>query len=108
MELRHLRYFCAVAEHHGFSSSARALHVSQSAISEQISDLEHEIGVALLVRGQKETRLTEQGEIFLTEAKKVLAAADLAVDMVRRSARGESGMLRIGFFHGGNSPDIPA
>ena len=82
MELRHLRYFCAVAEHHGFSSSARALNISQSAISEQISDLELEIGVTLLVRGQKETRLTEQGEVFLTEAKKVLLAADLAVEDV--------------------------
>jgi DNA-binding transcriptional LysR family regulator len=108
MELRHLRYFCAVAEHHGFSSSARALHVSQSAISEQISDLEHEIGVTLLVRGQQRTGLTEQGEVFLAEAKKVLAAADLAVEMVRRSARGESGMLRIGFFYGGTGPDVPA
>lgn len=108
MELRHLRYFNAVAEHQGFSSSARALHVSQSAISEQISDLEHEIGVTLLVRGKKATRLTEQGEVFLAEARKVLAAADHAVEMARRSARGESGTLRIGFFYGGNSPDIPA
>jgi DNA-binding transcriptional LysR family regulator len=108
MELRHLRYFCAVAEHRGFSSSARVLHVSQSAISEQISDLEHEIGVALLVRGQQKVRLTEEGEVFLAEAKKVLAAADRAVDMARRSARGESGTLKIGFFHAGTSPDVPA
>lgn len=108
MDLRHLRYFCAVAEHRGFSSSARALNVSQSAISEQISDLEREIGVTLLVRGQKETRLTEQGEVFLTEAKKVLQAADLAVEMARRSARGESGTLRIGFFYGGTGSDVPA
>jgi DNA-binding transcriptional LysR family regulator len=108
MELRHLRYFCAVAEHHGFSSSARALHVSQSAISEQISDLEHEVGVKLLVRGQKSLRLTDQGAIFLEEAKKVLAAADQAVEMARRSARGESGTLKIGFFYGGNGPDVPA
>jgi DNA-binding transcriptional LysR family regulator len=108
MELRHLRYFCAVAEHRGFSSSARVLHVSQSAISEQISDLEHEIGVALLVRGQQKLRLTEQGEVFLAEAKKVLAAADQAVEMAQRSARGESGTLKIGFFHGGTSPDVPA
>jgi DNA-binding transcriptional LysR family regulator len=108
MELRHLRYFCAVAEHRGFSSSARVLHVSQSAISEQISDLEHEIGVALLVRRQQKVRLTEQGEVFLAEAKKVLAAADHAVEMAQRSARGESGTLKIGFFHAGTSPDVPA
>ena len=108
MELRHLRYFCAVAEHRGFSSSARVLHVSQSAISEQISDLEREIGVSLLVRGQQKVRLTEPGEVFLVEAKKVLAAADHAVDMVQRSARGESGTLKIGFFVSGTSPDVPA
>ncbi len=74
MELRHLRYFCAVAEHQGFSRSARALHVSQSAISEQVADLEREIGVTLLIRGRQKTRLTLPGEIFLSEARKVLAA----------------------------------
>jgi DNA-binding transcriptional LysR family regulator len=108
MELRHLRYFCAVAEHQGFSASARALHVSQSAISEQISDLEREIGVALLVRGQRKPRLTLQGEVFLVEAKKVLAAADHSVETARRSARGEIGTLNIGFFNGGTGADVPA
>jgi DNA-binding transcriptional LysR family regulator len=107
MELRHLRYFCAVAENQGFSRSARELHVSQSAISEQISDLEREIGVALLVRGQQKTRLTLQGEVFLAEAKKVLASADQAVETVRRSARGEIGTLHIGFFNGGTGPHVP-
>jgi len=108
MELRHLRYFCAVADHQGFSSSARALHVSQSAISEQVADLEREVGVALLVRGQQKTRLTLQGEVFLAEAKKVLAAADQAVETARRSARGEIGTLTIGFFNGGTGADVPA
>jgi DNA-binding transcriptional LysR family regulator len=108
VELRHLRYFCAVAEHHGFSSSARALHVSQSAISEQISDLEEEIGVSLVIRGQQKTRLTSEGEVFLGEAKKVLAAADHAVETARRSARGEIGTLNIGFFNGGTGADVPA
>jgi DNA-binding transcriptional LysR family regulator len=108
MELRHLRYFCCVAAQQGFSRSARELHVSQSAISEQISDLEREIGVPLLVRGRQKTRLTLQGEIFLTEAKKVLAAADHAVETARRSARGEIGTLTIGFFNGGTGGDVPA
>jgi DNA-binding transcriptional LysR family regulator len=108
MELRHLRYFCAVAAHQGFSSSARVLRVSQSAISEQISDLEREIGVPLLLRGQQKTRLTLQGEVFLVEAEKVLAAADHATETVRRSARGETGTLNIGFFNGGTGPDVPA
>src|SRR5258708_15351839 len=108
MELRHLRYFCAVAEHQGFSRSARALHVSQSAISEQVFDLEQEIGVPLLLRGQQKTRLTLQGEVFLAEAKKVLSAADHAVETARRSARGEIGTLNIGFFNGGTGANVPA
>jgi DNA-binding transcriptional LysR family regulator len=108
MELRHLRYFSAVAANQGFSRTARALHVSQSAISEQISDLEREIGVDLLVRGRQKTRLTPHGEVFLTEAKKVLAAADNAVDMARRSSRGEIGTLTIGFFNGGTGAEVPS
>jgi DNA-binding transcriptional LysR family regulator len=108
MELRHLRYFCAVAADHGFSRAARALHVSQSAISEQISDLEREIGVKLLDRGQQETNLTPHGEIFLDDAKKVLAAADHAVENARRSGRGEIGTLTIGFFNGGTGEEVPA
>jgi len=104
MELRHLRYFCALAEHQGFSRAARALHVSQSAISEQIADLEHEIGVPLLLRSGHKIRLTSHGEIFLAEARKTLAAATVATDMARRSLRGEVGTLRIGFFNGGTGP----
>jgi DNA-binding transcriptional LysR family regulator len=107
MELRHLRYFCAVANNQGFSRTARALHVSQSAISEQISDLEQEIGVTLLDRGRQKTTLTSHGEIFLAEAKKVLAAADNAIDTARRSARGEVGTLTIGFFNGGTGAEVP-
>lgn len=106
--MRHLRYFCAVAENGGFSRSARALHVSQSAISEQIADLEREVGVPLLIRGQQQTRLTAQGEVFCAEAKKVLAAADHAVETARRSARGEIGTLAVGFFNGGTGADVPA
>ena len=107
MELRHLRYFCAVAAHQGFSRSARALHVSQSAISEQISDLEHEIGVPLLVRGQQRTTLTLSGEVFLSEAQRVLAAADSAVETARRASRGEIGALKVGFFNGGTGAGVP-
>src|SRR5580698_3972120 len=107
MELRHLRYFCAVANNQGFSRTARALPVSQSAISEQISDLEQEIGVTLLDRGRQKTTLTPNGEIFLAEAKKVLAAADSAVEIAQRSARGEIGALTIGFFNGGTGAEVP-
>jgi DNA-binding transcriptional LysR family regulator len=101
MELRHLRYFVAVAETGGFNRAARTLHVSQSAISEQILDLEQEIGVELIDRSQRRTRLTPHGELFLAEARRTLAAAERAVEVAQRSMRGEIGTLVIGFFVGG-------
>ena len=107
MELRHLRYFCAVADWHGFNRAARALHISQSAISEQIVDLENEIGVPLLNRSQHRLNLTPAGEIFLEEARKVLAAADRAVDLAQRSKRGEIGSLTVGFLVWGTGAYFP-
>ena len=101
MELRHLKYFVAVAEWKGFSHASRRLYVSQSAISEQVADLEREVGVQLLHRSRREVGLTDEGEVFLEEAKKVLTAVDHAVEMARRSKRGEVGTLRIGFFTNG-------
>jgi len=98
MELRHLRYFCAVADSGTFSKASRNLHVSQSAISEQIADLEREIGGPLLDRTQRRARLTPQGELFLAEARKTLLASERAVDITRRSLKGEVGTLAIGFF----------
>jgi DNA-binding transcriptional LysR family regulator len=98
MELRHLRYFCAVAEYGTFREAGRHLHVSQSAISEQVADLEDEIGGPLLERGQRTTRLTAQGQVFLTEAKKTLLAAERTIDLTRRSLQGQEGTLAIGFF----------
>jgi DNA-binding transcriptional LysR family regulator len=108
MELRHLRYFCAVAEHQGFSKTARLLHISQSAISEQISDLEKEVGGPLLIRGRQKLLLTPHGEVFLEEAKKVLAASDRAIEMAQRSLKGEVGTLNVGFFNGGTGTLVPA
>jgi DNA-binding transcriptional LysR family regulator len=98
LELRHLRYFCALADAGTFAKAAQHLHISQSAISEQIADLEREIGGALLDRSQRRTRLTPQGLLFLDEARKILLASDRAVDMTRRSIKGEMGTLSIGFF----------
>jgi DNA-binding transcriptional LysR family regulator len=98
MELRHLRYFCAVADHGTFTEAGRQLHVSQSAISEQLADLEHEIGGTLLHRASGRTRLTPQGLLFLAEARKTLLAADRAVDIAQRSMQGQIGTLSIGFF----------
>jgi DNA-binding transcriptional LysR family regulator len=108
MELRHLRYFCAVADWRGFNRAARALHVSQSAISEQILDLEQEIGVSLLNRSQRRMSLTPAGEIFLEEARKVLAAADRAVDLAQRSMRGDTGSLTIAYLVWGTGAFFPS
>jgi len=98
MELRHLRYFCAVADHGTFSEAGRQLHVSQSAISEQIADLEREVGGALVNRTSGRTRLTPHGQLFLAEARKTLLAADHAVEVMNRSLLGQIGSLGIGFF----------
>ncbi|WP_263382278.1 LysR family transcriptional regulator [Granulicella arctica] len=98
MELRHLRYFCAVAEQGTFSKASRILHVSQSAISEQIADLEREMGGPLLDRQPRQTRLTPHGALFLVEARKTLLAAERAIDVTRRSMHGQIGTLAIGFF----------
>jgi DNA-binding transcriptional LysR family regulator len=98
MELRHLRYFCAVADHGTFSEAGRQLHISQSAISEQLADLEREIGGTLLHRASGRTRLTPQGLLFLAEARKTLLAADRAIDVAQRSMQGQVGTLAIGFF----------
>jgi DNA-binding transcriptional LysR family regulator len=101
VELRHLRYFTAVAENGGFGQTARLLHVSQSALSEQIHDLEAELGVSLFDRSNRRIRLTSHGEQFLKDAQAVLASADKSVANVQKSLRGEIGTLTIGFFVGG-------
>lgn len=95
MELRHLRYFTAVAAHGSFSRAANNLHLTQPALSRQVKDLEDELGVPLLVRGTNAVTLTEAGEIFYEEARDLLARADQAVQRVRGEARNE--VLRVGY-----------
>jgi len=96
MELRHLRYFCAVAEEQSFTSAARRLHVSQSGVSGQVRDLERELGVTLLRRNQREVMLTSEGAVFLREAQSILAHAQRAVEIVTRASQGQYGKLTIG------------
>lgn len=108
MELRHLQYFVSIAVTGGFGRAARSLHVSQSAISEQMRDLERELGVALIDRGQRQIRLTPQGEVFLAGAQRTLHEAERTVQAVQQSLRGEIGQLTIGFFVGGNGSFFPA
>jgi DNA-binding transcriptional LysR family regulator len=98
MELRHLRYFVAVATELNFSRAAENLLVAQPALSTQIADLEREIGTQLLFRNKRVVRLTAAGESFLADAQSILAAADSAKDKALRASRGELGELSIGFF----------
>ncbi len=98
MELRHLRYFVATADLGSISEAGRRLHVSQSTVSEQVADLEGEIGGALFDRSGGRVRLTPQGAIFLAEARKTLLAAERTVDVTRQSLAGKLGTLSIGFF----------
>src|SRR5579875_892891 len=107
MELRHFRYFCAVADWRGFNRAAKALHVAQSAISEQILDLEREVGVQLINRSRHRVSLTPAGEIFLEESRRGLAAPPRAAARAPRSASGEIGSLRIGFLVWGASSFLP-
>lgn len=89
------------------TAAARRLYVSQSAISEQIRDLEHELGCALLDRSGRRLQLTPQGHVFLAEAKRTLDAAQRAVDVTRRAVHGEVGTLSIGFFLWGTAGFFP-
>lgn len=98
MELRHLRYFTAVATELNFSRAAESQLVAQPALSTQIADLEREIGVTLLFRNKRVVRLTAAGAVFLKEAQRILQAADAAAEKARRAARGETGQLTVAFF----------
>jgi LysR family hca operon transcriptional activator len=95
MELRHLRYFVAVAAHGSFNRAAESLHLTQPTLSRQVKDLEDELGLPLVVRGQNAVELTVAGDLFYEEAREVLARADEAVRRVRGEAR--SGTLRVGY-----------
>jgi DNA-binding transcriptional LysR family regulator len=95
MELRHLRYFTAVAAHGTFRRAAVVLHLTQPALSRQVRDLEDELGVVLIKRGRNFATLTDAGELFYEEAREVLARAALAVERVRGGKQTE--VLRVGY-----------
>src|SRR5580704_10236674 len=97
MELRHLRYFLAVAEELNFTRAAERLHIAQPPLSQQIRQLEDELGLQLLERGSRPLRLTEAGQFFKTEAMNLIAQLDQAVAGARRIGRGEVGWIGIGY-----------
>ena len=97
MELRHLRYFITVAEELNFSKAALRLFTAQPSLSQQIKDLEEDVGVRLLNRTKRKVELTEEGAVFLEQARLTLAQADKAVAMARQVSKAKQQMLRIGF-----------
>ena len=97
MELRHLRYFAAVAEDLNFTKAAVKLHLAQPSLTRQIHNLEEEIGVRLLNRSKGQVTLTEEGRSFLGDARRILALAMESVLAVQRLSRGETGQLNIAY-----------
>lgn len=101
MELRHLRYFVAVAEEGSLTLAAeRRLRTAQPSLSRQIRDLEHEVGVPLLRRTPRGVELTDAGAVFLDYARMALAQADSAREAARRVGKAAKGSLAIGFLTG--------
>jgi LysR family hca operon transcriptional activator len=108
MELRHLRYFVAVAEEGSLTNAAaRRLHTAQPSLSRQIRDLELEVGVKLLERGARGIELTAAGRTFLDHARLVLLQVEAAGDAARRVARPENAMFVIGFLTGAEVMWLP-
>ena len=97
MELRHLRYFITVAEELNFSKAALKLFTAHPSLSQQIKDLEEDVGVRLLNRTKRKVELTEEGAVFLEQARLTMAQADKAIAMARQVSKAKQQMLRIGF-----------
>ena len=97
MELRHLRYFLAVAEELNVTRAARRLNMSQPPLTQQLKALEAELGVALIDRSGYRIRLTDAGQLFAREAGRILEEVRRAAQMTRAAASGASGRVRVGF-----------
>jgi DNA-binding transcriptional LysR family regulator len=97
MEIRLLRSFKVLSEIGHYGRAARAIHLSQPALTKQVRQLEEEVGGQLLVRGRQGAQLTPVGRLLADEAGALLRHADRVLDRVRRASRGELGELRLGF-----------
>ena len=99
MEIRQLKYFIRAAEYLNFTRAAKECGIVQTAMTQQIANLENEIGIRLFDRNRRGLKLTEAGEGFLREARTIVSRAERAVEAARGYAQGRTGLLRIGF-HG--------
>jgi DNA-binding transcriptional LysR family regulator len=108
VELRHLRYFIAVAEELNFSRAAERMHMAQPPLSAAIRQLERDLGVDLFVRTTREVKLTEAGRAFLQGARRTLADAERAAEDAKRAAAGELGHLRIAYSWSTRFETLPA
>ncbi|MEP6487683.1 LysR family transcriptional regulator [Microcoleus vaginatus GB2-A3] len=108
MELRHLRYFIAVAEELNFTRAAEKLHIAQPPLSQQIQHLEAELGFQLFRRTKRTVHLTAAGQVFFEEAGKILQQVDRAIQLGRQTSRGELGQLTIGFVSSAAHNVVPA
>jgi LysR family hca operon transcriptional activator len=108
VELRHLRYFVAVAEDLSFTRAAARLHTSQPSLSQQIRQLEAAVGVALLERSRHHVSLTDAGRVFLREAKDILGRVDHAGRLAKQAAAGRAGDLSVGTFPAADVRILPA
>lgn len=108
MELRHLRYFVAVAEELNFTRAAARLHTSQPSLSQQIRQLEADIGIALLDRSRHHVALTDAGRIFLREVRDILGRIEHAGRLAKQAADGRAGELAVGTFPAADVRILPA
>jgi DNA-binding transcriptional LysR family regulator len=108
IELRHLRYFVAVAEELHFGRAARRLHLAQPPLSQQIRKLEEIIGHALFTRTSRAVNLTSAGEVFLERARRTLRNVQDDLEEARGVGRGEVGFLKVGFIGSGMLTAVPA
>jgi len=108
MELRHLRYFIAVAEELNFTRAAERLHMAQPPLSQQIQHLEAELGFQLFRRTKRTVVLTEAGQVFFEESQKILLQVDRAIQLAQQTSRGELGQLTIGFVSSAAYNVVPA
>ena len=108
IELRHIRYFVAVAEELHFGRAARRLHLAQPPLSQQIRRLEEILGYPLFLRTSRQVKLTTAGETFLDRARSTLRKVQDDMEVARSAGRGELGLLTVGFIGSGMLTALPA